>query len=436
MPRYLFLAVLVSGCAAPAIRRFDLAGESGRPPAQNEASEAGLENAFTLPQAVGLALARNPGLRSARERVGAARERITREGSLDEPWVNLEAGPVPWSGVGPGRSESMYGLRQMVPFPGKLGLRADAAASMALARLEESLEKGNAVAAAVETAFFELVQARRELEVHREHEQILEDVLRVAEAHYRAGRVMQADVLKAQAALVMVHNEVVFVEQRIGVARLQLNVLMGREPGAPLGDPVAIDVRAVPVTAEEAETRALAARPELRASRHMLEGAEQERDLAKREAWLPDFEVGVDYVRMPMEESDGWRAMVAFSLPWFGAGRHAAVREAGREVEARRAGLRADELETARMARDAFLAVRATRDSLTLQKGELLPLARQALEALRTNYENNAASFLDLLDAINTLLEAQIGAQKAEADYEKAVTELKRAVGGDWEVRR
>ena len=133
-----------------------------------------------------------------------------------------------------------------------------------------------------------------------------------------------------------------------------------------------------------------------------------------------------------MEESDGWRAMVALNLPWFGAGRHAAVREAGHAVEARRAGLRGDELETARMARDAFLAVRATRDSLALQKGELVPLARQALEAVRTDYENNAASFIDLLDALNTLLIAQIGAQKAEADYEKA-SELKRAwaaVGG------
>ncbi|MCC6737746.1 MAG: TolC family protein [Planctomycetia bacterium] len=436
MPRFLVVALLLSGCAAPALRHFDDARASREPALPPAPSEEGLEASFTLETAIALARAKSPGLREARLRVSAARERIGREGSLEEPRLALEAGPVAWSGPGQSRSEWMAGVRQMLPFPGNFGLRADAAAAEALASLEESLEAGNAVETAVEGAFFDLVQAERELEVRAEHERILEDVLRVAEAHYRAGRVMQSDVLKAQAALVKLRNEVVFVKLRAATSRLRLNVLMGREAGAPLGAPAAPAARWSPGTAEEAEALAASGRPELRAAGHMLAAAESGEELARREEWLPEVEFGVDYVRRPMDDRDAWRAMLVLNLPWFGAGRHAARREAEHTAAARRAGLEARRLESAREAREAFLNARAARESLALQTRELVPAARQAFEAVRTDYENNAASFLDLLDALTTLLEAQVGAQKAEADHGKAVAELLRAVGGSQEERR
>jgi outer membrane protein TolC len=90
----------------------------------------------------------------------------------------------------------------------------------------------------------------------------------------------------------------------------------------------------------------------------------------------------------------------------------------------------------AKETRDAFLMVTAAKDSLTLQKGELVPLAKQTLEAAQAAYRNNGGSIIDLLDAQRRLLDAELNATKAEVALQRAVAELERAVGGFSEESR
>jgi len=440
----LFVPFLLGACSSPAWHEdFDrLVQESTAVPvARDDASRSSstdqdldriLSQPLELTTLVALARTRNPELREASSRTRAGIEQVARAGSLDDPMFKLETEAVPLRHPGSLglAQDNMAGLSQSFPFPGNLSLRSESAARDAEGLHQRYLDHERDIVLRVKRAFLDYYAAVRAIEAHDAHLKLMEATEKISDAKFRTGAVSQQDVLKPQLEQVLLHNEVLSMEQMKATSRAALNTLLHRPGDAPLGEPKEI------VPADEAFdladllVRAAQTRPDLKAAELQVKSTRASLRLAERERDLPDFSVGVDYWQIP-GGPDAYGAMLSINLPWF---------TGKRSAEARRLEhvLRADEaaLDTARAraqfeVRDAWLRVESARRSAALFRNELLPKTAQTVEVSRASYEKDKASFLDLLDAERSLRDVRLKQIQAVTQYESAVADLERAVGAD-----
>ena len=444
MTRFSFLAPLLLGaCAAPWQGDYDrLAADfaySSRytePVARNEApsSDAELDRMLSEPLElellVKIAVERNPELKETLARTRAGIEEVRRAGGLDDPMLKFEAWGIPLNTPLAFNQDqtNMLGLRQTFPFPGNLSLKSEAALRDAESMYQMYRDRRLDVVSRLKKAYLDYYSMSREVDIHLEHVGIMKDMERITEIKYRNGTVNQQDVLKPQVELVLLHNDVLAMTQHLESDKAAINALLNRPPDAPLGKPKEPTLPDEKFDIQELSAQALS-RPDVLAAQRRVRATEASAKVASREANLPDFSVGADYWQQPGMPNDAWGLMFSINLPWF-TGKH------GAEVAKLEHALRADQaaVETAKNkalfeVRDAYYKVEATRKSLVLFKGELVPKSAQSAEVSRANYEKDKASFLDLLDAERSLRDVKLKFSQALVQYEMAVVDLERAVG-------
>src|SRR5262249_45582403 len=137
---------------------------------------------------------------------------------------------------------------------------------------------------------------------------------------------------------VMLHTEVLAMQQMRGSARAAINTLLHRPAEAPLGEPREIVPSAEPFDLDELQARAQRSRPDVKAAELKVKATETSLRLARREATLPDFSVGVDYWQIP-NMPDAYAAMFSINLPWFTGKRSAETRRLEQALRADEAAL-------------------------------------------------------------------------------------------------
>lgn len=381
---------------------------------------------------VKLALVRNPEARETLARAQAAVEEVRRAGAWDDPMLKLEARAVPLDQpLAFNRDDTnMFGISQNIPFPGKLSLRAESVLREAESMFQKYREREREIVARVKKTYYDYFQLHKELEIHLDHVKILEEFEQISNVKFRTGTVTQQDVLKPQVELVMLHNDVLFIQQKLESAKAAINVLLNRPVNAPLGKPKEISPADERFNLDELQAKAVEVRPELLAAKFRLRSSETAREFAHRDATLPDFSIGIDYSQMP-EMEDAWGGMIGVNLPWFTGKKSAEARRMDRIVRADELALQRIRNQIAWEVRDAYLRVEAARKSVVLFRGELLPKSEQSVEVSRASYEKERATFLDLLDAERSQRDVKLGYYRSLATYESAIADLEKAVGVD-----
>ncbi|MBI3098989.1 MAG: TolC family protein [Planctomycetes bacterium] len=377
-----------------------------------------------------LAVERHPRLREAVARAEAASASIDVAGSYDPPLLKFEAEEIPRGrpfSLGTNRG-NMLGLQQSVPFPGIRGLRAEAASRDAESMVEMYAMEVRDTAARARRALSMYYMATRELEIVRQHIDLLSEFERIADSRFRTGAAPQQDVLKPQVELVELQNQILALDQRIGSARAEINALLNRPAGAPLGPPAEVTVPPGEFDGAALAREAMEVRPEIRAAGLRLEASRVMLRLAEKETRSPMFMFEAKYVQMPYEE-DAWSGMIGITLPWLTDRFTSEVRRMKQVVRADELAVEGLRTRVQAEVRDALLRVDAAARSLKIFDGELLPKTEQAVEVTRVNYENGRSMFLDLLDAERSLRDVRLRRYRVLADHATALADLERAVG-------
>jgi len=406
--------------------------EAPREPSTDTDLDRVLLQPLDLPTLISLARARNPELREASSRTKAGIEEVRRAGSLDDPTFKLETEGVPLRHPGSLglAQDSMAGLSQSFPFPGNLALRSESASRDAEGLHQRYLERERDLTLRMKRAYLDYYAALRAIEAHDEHLKLMEATEKISDAKFRTGAVTQQDVLKPQLEQVLLHNEVLSMEQMRASSRAAINTLLHRPPDAPLGEPREIVPADEDFNQSELLARAAQNRPELKAAELRVKSSQARLRLAERERDLPDFSVGVDYWQVP-GGPDAYGAMLSVNLPWFTGKRSAEARRLEHELRGDEAALDGVRARVQFEVRDAWLRVQAARRSALLYKNELVPKTGQTVEVSRASYEKDKSSFLDLLDAERSLRDVRLRQIQALTQYESAVADLERAVGAD-----
>ena len=261
------------------------------------------DESMSLVTAVNLALQKNPEIQRLQHRLRSVQAKAKQASYLEDPQVAFQLGGVPLSNptdLNQADTNSI-GIRQMMPFFGKLGLKEKIAQREANMAEQELRAKEREIISMVKMAYADLFMANRTMEILREQLDILRTVIGATEARYRVGRVTQQDVFKAQLEQSEVLNQLIVAEEEITVATVKLNTAMYRAPRTPVQIQSDLDPGDPLVNVSGLDELALANRPELRGAQQEIERAEVMYDLADRNRKYPDFMVGWDYMRMPME---------------------------------------------------------------------------------------------------------------------------------------
>jgi outer membrane protein TolC len=280
-------------------------------------------------------------------------------------------------------------------------------------------------------AFLELWATDRSLGVALETRDLVRASARAAEAMYRVGRGRQADVLRAQAEVTRMSEEIV----RMEAMRRREVAALGRLLDLDL-DPDTLSVSDPPLPgaipgADSLVALALARRPALAAAGARLTAAEAEVDRASGMRW-PELELGVQYGWRPMDGmTDRMLSLMAgISLPvWAG-------RKQNRMLDEARAMAREDAEERRGLAADTRGAVRAAWERWSeairleaLYRNELLPQGRAALAAADAAYGVAEVDFMTLLDAQMTLNRLRQEVFRLAAARGNSLAELEELTG-------
>lgn len=372
----------------------------------------------------------NPDVAASASSAAAAADRARAAGRLPDPVARLQQWDAP--AARPLAFDEaccvMLGLEQTFPLAPKLRLRREANRARA-GMAHESSARARAVArTSAVRVFFELWRAEREQEIHLEHVTLAQQILETAKSQYAAGRGRQQDVLRSGADLARLHADVSSIRQEVATNRAALRALMALPGTAPIGRPkVSDELSPAPHALSSLEDR-IAERPEVRAARLEETAAMADRRLASAEAWLPDVMVSAEYWDNQMDR-DGWAGMISVNLPWLSMARWDARRAAKHEADAARSSRTAVVNGALAEVRDAYARWEAARDAHAVFVKDVLPLSQQSLESARASYVSGSGSFIDLLDASRSLLEARLSADRARARYEQALADLDLASG-------
>lgn len=394
------------------------------------AQDTGLAEAERLyPDAlVDAVLESNPAVPAAHAAARAARSRIEPAGALDDPMLSTMAAPLTVGSSTSGTGLAVE-LSQRLPWPGKRRLQEKIAAFEA-----------RAVTQSIENARLDLVQLAKEafadwhlvhaaLEINDANRRIWERVRETAEIQYANGTGGKQDILQAEMEYQMLdHRRVALERQRVEVSA-ELRRLLNSDPDGrlPPPAPLAGPSRLEPLS--ELRELALTRRAELEAAEAAVEADRARVALAERD-FYPDLRVSTGYNRMWADDDMRWTVGIGIDIP-LDRGKRRAV-AAGARAEAMQSRWRREDLSlrVVREVEQAYARVVESRHMLELSQDQLLPLARENLEAAQTAYRARTGTLESLLRAERSLVRSELDYETARADYYRGMAALERAVGG------
>jgi outer membrane protein, heavy metal efflux system len=389
-----------------------------------------LHNRLLLPELIQEALARNPELVAARKQWEVATNRIMQAQSLEDPILSLQFWNSPQSFNVTRSDNTILGVSQSFPFPGKRALKGDVASRSAEMTEQAVRAKQRELIVRLKQAYYELFLAQKAIQIHHGQVEVLRQFVEITNAKFRAGKGSQADVLKAHVELSLLFQHRPVLEQRRETAEAMLNTLLDRNPASPLGLAQAPSQLPLAQPIEDLHRLALNDRPEIKAAELDVQRNEQSHALAQRQ-YYPDFNVAFQRFQN-YQANDGFGAYFAMSIPfafWTKPKYDAGVQEAAAAVEVARAQQQTVENMTRFQINDLLAKLKATDQVATLYRTTILPQGEQSLESARVGYQSGKAGVLDLIDAQRAWQGFQLEYFKVLVDRQQRLAELEQVVG-------
>ena len=395
---------------------------------------------LTLEESINLALLGNPGLAEMQARAQAIAEIPSQVGTLPDPILsfnilNLPTDTFDTSQVGMTQAPQ-FGLSQAIPFPGKLGLRKQAAEYEAEAASNDIDEIRLNLVRNVKTIWWNIFNLDQSLNIILQNQKLLRQFVEIAQTKYSVGQGLQQDVLLAQLEL----SKLLDLELRLMGARraeeARLNALMNISPDHTVHLPQQVDELMLPLAGEQhLFSLADQSRPLLARQGNRIQAASTRVELAKKD-FYPDFNIGALYGFRSGNEINGDSradfASIRFSmtLPIFTDTKQSkAVNQRASELMEQNYRLQDLRLAIQANITGTMADYRRARDQSELFKTGILPQARQTVASMLAGYQVNKVDFLNLVSAQITLYNYEIRYWQVLSEANQALARLVAAVG-------
>jgi outer membrane protein len=281
------------------------------------------------------------------------------------------------------------------------------------------------------TAYLGVLRDEAIVNLERNHESVLEDKLKETGVRAQLGELTQTDVQQAQSRLARAHVAYFQAESTLTQNRASYMRLVGMAPDKLQPPALALNAsEKLDRVFQESETQ----NPDVVSAQYAVEEAKAEIRL-NRGNLLPEVDLigqsqrsyGED-ISLPGRE-DTSEVLVQLTVPLYRSGTDYSKTRAAEQT----ASQREDELDEARhksheTAENAWQALMTGQAALDADKGEV-GAAAKALEGVKEENKVGTRTTLDVLNAEQELLDAEIDQVKSQHDRDLAVLQIRQAEG-------
>lgn len=291
--------------------------------------------------------------------------------------------------------------------------------------------------AQVAQAYFELVALDNELVIVKQTLRARQESVHLAELRFNGGLTSETAYQQAQVELARTATLVPDLERAIALKENDISFLAGRYPSTVERSHHPQDIRLPETLPAGLPSSLLERRPDVRAAEEALIAANAEVGIAYTNLF-PRITLTAHYGLESEEFRDFLHSPYHFLsanllTPLFAMGKNRAALKA-KKAACEQATYQYEKavLSAFKDARNAIVEFNKIQDIYDAQL-ELEQAARKSIDLTRTQYLNGYISYLDMLDAQRTYLDAQIALSNAVRDKQIALVQLYKALGGGWE---
>jgi cobalt-zinc-cadmium efflux system outer membrane protein len=384
------------------------------------------QNPQDLDRLVARALENNPRIMAAAREAEAYSFKIVPARTLPDPMVEFSLmnmglssftlGMDPNSGLG-------ISLSQGFPFPGKLRLRGEVAASAYQRKLEELEAIKREVIRALKHSYYELFFTRRALTIYSRQKELLLQARKLSEEKYAVGGGAQSDILKAMTAISRMDEMIIPMREMASALETGINLALDLPPDQPLDEPTANENAVLTDTLAELRIKALDASPMVREAKLMTTESEKMTAMARKE-FMPDIRVTAGW-EYKGALTDMFKAMIGLDLPLYQHRRQSNwLRETRAMETASRSNATAVANDTLAMLTENYLQAKTAASLIALYQNQLRLQARLTVESSLANYQVNKADFLSLLMDIDTQFAVEVAYDRELAKFWQAMAAI------------
>lgn len=351
------------------------------------------------------ALENNHELSLARSGLAAAAERPSQAMALPDPMFMFGYQNEGYDEYTFGEMEGaqwMFGLSQMIPYPGKLGSRGamamEDAAALGLAYEAARIE----VKRTVKELYFDLFLAHKSRDILESRRAILDKLEKTALSRYSTGMSSQSEVVMLQGEKYMLMEGLVMLRQRQEAAEAGLNAVLDRDLGTPVPRPSALRRTEFSATVDEllasiGQTPAVGEKERMKAAAlasHRMAGLE----------YYPDVTLAANLYKRDGEFEDMMSVTATVNIPvFYRSKQRAAVREAGARVELADHEIYAVTRMIEADLREMLAMAEASENLMRLYEDALIVKTRQGVEAGVAAYTSGKGELMLILRNLETL---------------------------------
>ncbi|HXS96622.1 MAG TPA: TolC family protein, partial [Candidatus Limnocylindrales bacterium] len=331
----------------------------------------------------------NPEISAAQHVWRAATHSRAQVTALPDPQFTLQqfsvGSPRPFAGFN--SSNFAYvgiGASQELPYPGKLGLKGQAADRAADVEHAQIGVVRASIAQQVKLAYVRLASLQRTLKLFEDSRATLGQMIETELSRYSTGQGNQADVLKAQLERTRLLTEITARREDVAQAQADLKQALHRPQDSE--DIVAEDLRPTTLGYDSRELLELARKqnPEVQVDLNAIEKQKAEVQSAAR-AGKPDFSIGYMYQRT----GDDFPAYYMLTFNLILPRRHrvsAQIEQAAESVKSAQARLDARLQQQLASVQKEFAAATSTADLMADYNQGVIPQAEAGFHAVLTEY--------------------------------------------------
>jgi outer membrane protein, heavy metal efflux system len=406
---------------------------AGPQPKPSRSADQSKQESVKLNSLVEELLRSNPELQAARKRYEAALTRPSQESALPDPritagWIS-NGWPYPGAGLG-SEATSNIGIQiaQEIPFPGKRALKSGIAQKEAESEAQAVRATELRLIGQLKERYYDLLYIYEAVDLIHRNQELLQQMAKVAEARYSAGKAMQQDIIKAGIEVAILENRLIALEQKKLSSNSEINALLNRPPDASLDRPETISTLPPLESFESLRARALEASPLLREQQAVIDGRQLNVQSAQK-AYYPDFDIMSGYYNQgamkPM-----WEFKVQLNIPiYFGKKQRYGLEEAGATLAEAQRTYRNEQQWLLFRVRDRYVAAEAALKLMNLYSQQVVPQSELALQSSLASYEGDSVDFLTVLSNFNTIRDYQMNYIEQRAEYLKALSGLEELTG-------
>lgn len=450
-------AALLAGCAlGPDYKRPEVADPKsfrfGPPPTTNSFGDPGWWQVFqdpVLQGLIGTAITNNYDLKRAVARVEQARNlavaakaplypQVGYGGAVGRGQNSVLNNPTPLNGATESTASATLSAAWEIDVWGRIRRQSQAAQAQYLATDEARRGVTLSLVSEVATAYFQLMQYDRELQIQRDATNAYAGSYRIFDERRINGVASKLETDRALAALANAAAVIPSLELSIALTENQLSVLLGRPPGPVPRKSLADDPNWQADIPTGIPSALLERRPDVAGSEQLLIAANANVG-ANLAAMFPQFgltaflgKVSPELSAFTAGTANAWNVGATLAGPLFQGGQlRAQYRAAKAKFEEALASYEQSvlvafqEVSNALVSREKYAEVRAANEQAVISLTSSVDLATQ-------RYLNGKSSYYEVLQAQQELYPSQRAEVQARVNERLAVIQLYKALGGGW----